>query len=414
MANSEQFFDALETRSAEERNIQQMQQLPKQIALAKEKATAYSTLFSDISPQDINSLEALASLPVTRKSELIEAQSAVKPFGGFASCQPGKMARVFSSPGPIYEPEGDTDDYWRIARAMYAAGIRSNELIHNTFSYHFTPAGSMMETGARKLGAAVFPAGIGQTEMQVAAIADLQPSAYAGTPSFLRIIIEKAQELGVSISSLKKALVSGEALPPSLRQQINDAGIDVLQAYATADLGMIAYESSAMEGLIIDEGVIVEILRPGTGDPVAEGDVGEVVVTTFNQHYPLVRFATGDLSAVLAGTSPCGRTNKRIKGWMGRADQTTKVKGMFVHPQQVNKVNKRHPEIIKSRLVVTNPDHKDQLSLVCEIADTSQTIKDAIQNSIREVIKLRGEVKIVAPGSLDNDGKVIDDIRVYE
>lgn len=414
MANSEQFFDALETRSTEERNAQQMQQLPRQIALAKEKTTAYSTLFNDISPQDINSLEALAALPVTRKSELIKAQSAVKPFGGFASFQPGKMAKVFASPGPIYEPEGDTDDYWRIARAMYAAGIRSNELIHNAFSYHFTPAGSMMETGARKLGSAVFPAGVGQTEMQVEAIADLQPSAYAGTPSFLRIIIEKAQELGVSISSLQKALVSGEALPPSLRQQINDAGISVLQSYATADVGMIAYESSAMEGLIIDEGVIVEILRPGTGDPVAEGEVGEVVVTSFNQYYPLVRFATGDLSAILAGTSPCGRTNKRIKGWMGRADQTTKVRGMFVHPQQVDKVSKRHPEIIKSRLVVTNPDHKDKLCLVCEIADESETIKNAIQNSIREVIKLRGEVEIVAPGSLDNDGKVIDDIRTYE
>ncbi|MCB1754206.1 MAG: AMP-binding protein [Gammaproteobacteria bacterium] len=414
MNASDKYFDALETRPTEQRLAQQLQQLPEHIRFARDNTRAYAELLKDVNPDEIDSLQKLASLPVTRKSELIEAQGKDKPFGGFTSAPAGRMRRVFSSPGPIYEPEGDTADYWRIARAMFAAGFRQGDLIHNSYSYHFTPAGSMMETAAKQIGAAVFPAGTGQSELQVNAINDLQSTAYTGTPSFLKILIDKAQELGLPLGRLDKALVSGEALPPSLRQAINEAGIFILQAYATADLGLIAYESEAMEGLIVDESVIVELVRPGTGDPVAEGEVGEVVVTTFNRHYPLLRFATGDLSAVLPGASPCGRTNTRIKGWMGRADQTTKIKGMFVHPQQVDKIVKRHPEILKARLVVSNPDNKDSLVLQCETSSPSDNLGEAVQASIREVIKLRSEVEIVAQGSLANDGKVIDDIRKYD
>ncbi len=414
MSAPDTYFDSLETRSSEERHSQLLCDLPNQVQHAKSNAPAYSELLDSINPQDINTFEALASLPVTRKSALSEAQAKLKPFGGYTTLSPGRMQKVFASPGPIYEPEGDSPDYWRLARAMHAAGFRSGDIVHNTYSYHFTPAGSMMETAAQKIGAAVIPAGTGQSELQVNTIVDLQPNCYAGTPSFLRILLEKADEMGQSINSIDKALVSGEALPPSLRSQFSERGISVLQAYATADLGLIAYESSSMEGLIVDEGVIVELVRPGTGDLVAEGEVGEVVVTTFNQHYPLIRFATGDLSAILSGCSPCGRTNTRIKGWMGRADQTSKVKGMFVHPQQVDKVNKRHPEIIKSRLVITNPDNKDLLTLKCEVNSSSENLTPAIENSIREVMKLGGTVEMVSPGTLENDGKVIDDSRNYE
>lgn len=414
MSAPDTYFDSLETRSSEERDSQMLRDLPNQIQHAKSNTPAYSALLDSINPQDINTFEALASLPVTRKSALSEAQAKLKPFGGYTTLSPGRMQKVFASPGPIYEPEGDSPDYWRLARAMYAAGFRPGDLVHNTYSYHFTPAGSMMETAAQKIGAAVIPAGTGQSELQVNTIVDLQPNCYAGTPSYLRILLEKADEMGQSINTIDKALVSGEALPPSLRSQFSERGISVLQAYATADLGLIAYESSSMEGLIVDEGVIVELVRPGTGDPVAEGEVGEVVVTTFNQHYPLIRFATGDLSAILSGTSPCGRTNTRIKGWMGRADQTSKVKGMFVHPQQVDKVNKRHPEIVKSRLVITNPDNKDLLTLKCEVSSSPENLTPAIENSIREVMKLGGTVELASPGTLENDGKVIDDSRNYE
>lgn len=404
-------YDTLETRSPEQRLQAQMHALPDQLRFARDNAPAYSSLLADVEVENITTPQALACLPVTRKSALIEAQGKARPFGGFAAAPAGAMRRVFSSPGPIYEPEGTADDYWRIARALYAAGFRQGDLIHNTYSYHFTPAGSMMETAAQALGCGVFPAGTGQTELQLEALADLRPDGYVGTPSFLRILVEKAAEKGVDISSLKKALVSGEALPGPLRQLLNDAGIEVLQAYATADLGLIAYESPAIEGLIVDEGVIVEIVRPGTGDPVPEGEVGEVVVTSFSQAYPLVRFATGDLSAVLPGTSPCGRTNMRIKGWMGRADQTTKVKGMFVHPEQVDKLLKAHPDVFRARLVVTNPDSRDHMELRCEVDHDTGDLAEKLEQGMKEVLKLRGSVQFVAPGTLPNDGKVIEDAR---
>jgi len=408
-------YDELETRDPQAREQALFEALPAQIHRAKQKAPAYASLLADVSADSINSRALLSGLPVTRKSELLERQAQSPPMGGFSATLIGELSHIFASPGPIYEPEAHRDDYWRMARALYAAGFRARELVHNTFSYHFTPAGFMLESGARALGCPVFPAGIGQTELQVQVIAQLKPPGYVGTPSFLNIILDKAAEQAVDVSSIRKALVSGEALPPSLRQSLAERGVAVRQCYATADLGLIAYESEAMEGMIIDEGVILEILRPGTGDPVAAGEVGEVVVTTLNPDYPLIRFATGDLSAVMEGTSPCGRTNLRIKGWMGRADQTTKVRGMFVHPSQVAAVLKRHPEALKGRLVVDNVDNQDIMILHCEIAQApSEALGEAIVNSMRELCKLRGEVVFAAPGSLANDGKVIDDVRSYE
>lgn len=408
------FYDHLEQQSSAEREARLFAALPAQIAHAQQHAAAYAERLRGIDPQSITDRTALASLPVVRKSELLELQQAQRPLGGFNATPLAQLGKIFQSPGPIYEPEARRADYWRIARAMYAAGFRAGELIHNTFSYHFTPAGSLMENAAAALGCPVFPAGIGQTELQVAAIADLRPSCYSGTPSFLKIILEKAQELGADVSSLQKALVSGEACPPSLRQWFAERGVTVYQCYATADLGLIAYETPAREGLVIDEGVIVEIVRPGTGDPVAEGEVGEVVVTTLNPDYPLLRFGTGDLSAILPGASPCGRQNQRIKGWMGRADQTTKVKGMFVHPKQVAEVLKRHPELRKGRLVVDQRDHQDLMTLYCETETASHELSQAVEHTLREVSKLRGAVELVAVGQLANDGKVIDDIRRYE
>ena len=357
---------------------------------------------------------SLATLPVVRKSELLERQKESRPFGGFAAFGQSSLSKIFGSPGPIYEPEPRVDDYWRIARALYAAGFRKGMLVHNTFAYHFTPAGRMMESGANALGCPVFPAGTGQTELQVQAIADLKPEAYAGTPSFLKIILEKASEMNQDVSSLGRGLVSGEALPPSLREWIADRGIDVLQCYATADVGLIAYESEAREGLIVDEDILLEIVKPGTGEPVPEGDVGEVVVTNFSEAYPLIRFGTGDLSAVLPGASPCGRTNVRIKGWMGRADQTTKVKGMFVHPSQVDQVIKRHSEIVRARLVVDNREGKDIMVLRCETENGTPELSKRVVETIREVCKLRGEVEFADLGALPNDGKVIEDIRTYD
>jgi phenylacetate-CoA ligase len=409
------YYDARETRDPAERERDLFARLPAQVAHARAHAPAFSALLKDVDPASITSREALATLPVIRKSELSELQKAARPFGGLATVKWGSAcARVFASPGPIYEPEGARKDYWRMARAFYAAGFRAGDLVHNTFSYHFTPAGSMMETAAHALGCTVFPAGVGQTEQQVAAMLDLRPDAYAGTPSFLRIILDKADELGMKIDSLSKAFVSGEAFPPSQREALAARGIQAYQAYATADLGLIAFETPAREGLVVDEDVLLEIVRPGTGDPVAQGEVGEVVVTTFNPDYPLIRFGTGDLSAVLPGISPCGRTNLRIKGWMGRADQTTKVKGMFVHPGQIAAVLKRHPEVGRGRLVVDNPDHNDRMTLHCELGAPVEGLAEAIAASIRELTKLRGEVSFCAPGSLANDGKVIDDIRKYE
>ena len=397
----------------------QLAALCARVALAKAHTTAYARILADFDPAAITTRAALARLPVTRKSELLEIQMAHRPFGGFAAAGWGEIGRVFASPGPLYEPEGKGADYWRFARPLFAAGFRPGDLVHNCFSYHLTPAGSMLETGAHALGCTVFAGGVGQTEQQVRAMSDLKPDGYVGTPSFLKIILEKADELGLELPRLKKALVSGEAFPPSLRDALLGRGIAAYQAYATADVGTIAYESEAREGLIIDEGVLVEIVRPGTGDPVAPGEVGEVVVTTLvTTEYPLIRFATGDLSALLPASlhtpSSCGRTNLRISGWLGRADQTTKVKGMFVHPAQVAEVARRHPEIIKARLVVDNPQGDDRMTLHVEVHDHRSTHTEAIVASIRDVTKLRGEIAVCPPGSLANDGKVIEDRRKYE
>ena len=408
------FHDTRETRDPEARECELLTRLPAQIAHARAAAPALGRLLADVDPDSVTSREALATLPVTRKSELLEMQKAARPFGGFSAVGWGAACRrVFASPGPLYEPEGARPDYYRLARALFAAGFRAGDLVHNTFSYHFTPAGSMMETAAHALGCTVFPAGVGQTEQQLAAIADLQPNAYVGTPSFLRILLDKADELGVTVS-FTKAFVSGEAFPPSMREAFAARGITACQAYATADIGLIAYETPAREGMVVDEDVLLEIVRPGTGDPVAPGEVGEVVVTTFNPDYPLIRFGTGDLSAVLPGASPCGRTNVRIKGWMGRADQTTKVKGMFVHPGQIAQVVRRHPEITRARLVVDNPELNDRMTLMCEVAGGgSEALAGAVAASIRELTKLRGEVAFLPTGALANDGKVIDDVRTY-
>ena len=412
------FFDALETRSPELREAALMAALPLQITNSQKNTAAFTTLFGDVDASFITSRQALATLPVTRKSELLELQKASKPgdvFGGFSSLLRGpNMPRVFSSPGPIYEPEGTAKDYWRAGRAMYAAGFRSGDLAHNSFSYHMTPGAFIMESGLHAVGCTVFPAGIGQTDQQLEAVAALRPDGYTGTPSFLRILVEKAIETGSNISSMKKGLVGGEAFPPSLRDWFTARGMAVYQCYATADLGLIAYETEAREGLVIDESVIVEIVRPGTGDPVAEGEVGEVVVTTLNPDYPLVRFGTGDLSAVLPGQCPTGRTNNRIKGWMGRADQTVKIRGMFVHPGQVATITKRFPEVIKARLVVSGEMANDSMHFQVEAAPNHSGLDQKISEAIRDVTKLRATVELVTPGSLPNDGKVIEDARSYK
>lgn len=414
MQATHEFFDDLEIQTPEARESRLFAALAHQLQNAQSHAPAYAEILAGVNPQEITDRKRLAQLPITRKSALIELQKQLPPFGGLAAIPNHRARRIFSSPGPIYEPEARRVDYWRMARALFAAGFRGEDVVHNCLSYHLTPGGWMFDDAAQALGCAVFPAGVGQTELQVRSMVDVRPTAYTGTPSFLKILLDKAKELGVDVSSLKKAAVSGEALPPSLRKEINALGITIYQSYATADLGLIAYESPAQEGLIIDEGVIVEIVRVGTGDPVAEGEVGEVVVTTLNPDYPLIRFATGDLSAVLAGNSPCGRSNMRIKGWMGRADQTTKVKGMFVHPEQVAEVIKRHAEIRRACLIVDRDHDNDVMTLHCEMSATSENLATAIQASLRDICKLRGEVKFIAVGSLPNDGKVIEDIRKYE
>ncbi len=408
-------YDALETREPGVREREQFARLSQQIAYAKAHAPAFTRSLRDVDPAAITSREALAQLPVVRKSAVAEMQRADRPFGGLAATRWGGARRVFASPGQVYEPEGAATDYWRLARALFAAGFRAGDLVHNCFSYHFTPAGSMLESGAHALGCTVFPGGTGQTEQQVASIADLQPAGYVGTPSFLRIIVERADELGVKLPSLKKALVSAEPFPPSLRDALVARGIQGYQVYASADVGAIAYETPARDGLIVDEGVIVEIVRPGTGDPVAHGEVGEVVVTPLaNADYPVIRFGTGDLSSALAGVSACGRTNMRIKGWLGRADQTTKVKGMFVHPAQVAAIVRRHPEVRRARLVVDNPEGTDRMMLHVEVCGVEAPLANAIVESIREVTKLRGEVTFRAIDELPDDGKVIDDLRKLE
>jgi len=415
------FFDALETRDPAARESELLKVLPLQVAHAKLASPAFADILKDINPAQVTSRASLAKLPVTRKHELLELQLASRArggnaFGGFCASSFGAaLPRVFASPGPIYEPEGTAKDYWRMARAIFAAGFRPGELIHNSFSYHFVPAGSMMETGAHALGCTVFPGGTGQTEQQVQAMAELKPAGYIGTPSFLRIILEKAAEMGVALPSVTKAMFGGEAFPPSLRDWFAARGVAGYQCYATADLGLIAYETAAREGLVVDEGVIVEIVRPGTGDPVPDGEVGEVVVTTLNPTYPLIRFGTGDLSAVMAGTCPTGRTNVRIKGWMGRADQTTKIRGMFVHPGQVDQIVKRFPEVAKARLVVTGEMANDAMTLKVESACSGpDSLVQKVTEAIREVTKLRGAVEVVQPGTLPNDGKVIEDARSYQ
>ena len=414
-----EFFDALETRSPAEREAALMAALPRQIAHAQAHSAALGALLAGVDAAAVDSRAALARLPVTRKSELLARQQASRAaggdaFGGFAAVRCGPaMPRLYASPGPIYEPEGAGRDYWRAARALYAAGFRAGDLAHNAFSYHMTPGAFIMESGAHAGACPVLPAGTGQTEQQLLAIADLKPQAYLGTPSFLRILVEKAAEAGSDIASLKKGLVGGEAFPPSLRDWFGERGLAVYQSYATADVGLIAYETAAREGLVLDENVIVEIVRPGTGDPVAEGEVGEVVVTVLNPDYPLIRFGTGDLSAVLPGPCPTGRTNTRIQGWLGRADQTTKVRGMFVHPGQVAEILKRFPEVKKARLVVSGEMADDQLKLLVESA-AAEALSARVAEALRDVTKLRGEVEVVATGSLPNDGKVIEDARSYK
>jgi phenylacetate-CoA ligase len=409
-------YDALETRDAESREQDQFAALRKQIANAQKNAPYFARLFADVDAEAIHDRAALAQLPVTRKSDLTDLQKASPPFAEMATTLTGELAHVFMSPGPTFDPEARRGDYWRLARAMFAAGFRKGELVHNTFSYHFTPAGFMADLGAQAVGCAVFPGGTGQTEMQVAAIAALRPQCYVGTPSFLKIILEKGEEQGADLTSMTKALVSAEALPASLRTWLRERGVQTLQCYAIGDLGLVAYESPALEGMIADEGVIIEIVRPGSGEPVPGGEVGEVLVTSLAPEYPLIRFATGDLSAVLPGKSPCGRTNMRIKGWMGRADQTAKVKGMFVKPSQMAAVAKQHPEIARYRLVIDQDDRQaDRMTFYCEVKPGADaTLANAISATLREVCNLRGETKLVTPGSLVNDGKVIEDLRKYE
>jgi phenylacetate-CoA ligase len=412
------FYDALEARAPEAREAALLAALPGFLANAKQNAPGWARILKDVDPSAVTTRAALAKLPVTRKSELADLQKAMPPLGGLNATPVDKLAKLFVSPGPVYDPEGCGGDWWRTARSLYAAGFRPGDLVLNGFSHHFTPAASMVEAGARAIGCTVVPGGTGQTEMQVATIRDLRVTGFGGTPSFLKLIVEKAEEMQADISSLKKALVGAEYLPPALRAAMAARGMRVLQLYATADLGLLAYESAMAdgkvnEGMILDESLILEIVRPGTGDPVPAGEVGEVVITSFNADYPLIRFATGDLSAVLPGTSPCGRTNVRIKGWMGRADQTTKVRAMFVTPKQVGEVLRRHMEVRKARLVVEGETGNDRMTLKCEVQERPAGLAEAIVASIRDVTKLRGEVELVAPGTLPNDGKVIDDTRKY-
>ena len=412
------YFDDLETRSPEQREAEHMARLAVQVGHAQSSTVAFAKILHGIHAQDINSRQSLVQLPVTRKHELLALQQAARPadsFGGFSALVRGPaMTRIFASPGPVYEPEGARANYWRSARAMFAAGFRAGDLVHNSFSYHMTPGAFMMESGAMALGCTVFPAGTGQTEQQLAAMSDLRPVAFAGTPSFLRILIEKAEDMGVRIDSLQKALVSGEPFPASLRDWLAQRGIDAFQCYATADLGLVAYETQARQGLVVDEGVVIEVVRPGTSDPVSDGEVGELVVTSLNPDYPLIRFGTGDLTAILPGACPSGRTNVRIRGWLGRADQTTKARGMFVHPAQVDQIAKRFPEVLKARMVVSGVMAKDELTLRVEAHARSTELQNRIAETVREVTKLRADVVLLEPGTLPNDGKVIEDARSHQ
>ena len=405
-------FDQLETRDPEQRELAQFNLLPDLIRQAIADAPGWTEHLKGIDPGVANSREGLATLPVLRKSGLHVLQAKRPPFGGFATLPLTEASRVFMSPGPIFEPEGHGEDWWRAARALYAAGVRKGDIVHNTFAYHLTPGGWILDSGARALGCAVIAAGPGNTEQQLEVIQALKPTVYVGVPDYLKILLDKAKETGKDASSFKKAVVGGGALFPSLRAEYKQRGVATFQTYATADLGIIAYESQALEGMIVDEGVVVEIVRPGTGDAVSAGEVGEVVVTSFNRDYPMIRLATGDLSAVLPGASPCGRTNMRIKGWLGRADQTTKVKGMFVHPEQVAEVAKRHTGVGRVRLVVGRAGEQDTMTLRAEASDDA-ALKAKLAETLQAVTKLKGEVELVAPDSLPNDGKVIADERTY-
>jgi len=405
-----EFYDDKESRSPELRQRELFSKLPGLIAQAM-TGPGWAGQLAGVDPASITSRAALAGLPVLRKSDLKERQREHPPFGGFNVTAPAKLKRLLMSPGPIFEPEGHSVDWWNAARSLFAAGFRAGDVVHNAFAYHLTPGGFILESGAHALGCTVIPGGVGNTEQQVEAIAHLRPSRYTGTADFLKTLLDAAAKAGKDASSIKRGLVSGAALPQSLRAEFDARGVAVLQAYATAELGVIAYETSAREGMIINENIIVEIVRPGTGDPVSDGEVGEVVVTSFNADYPMIRLATGDLSAVLPGCSPCGRTNMRIKGWMGRADQTTKIKGMFVHPGQVVEVAKHHPELGRVRLRVTREAEQDVMTLAAECAAPASALKDTVAATLQAVTKLKGHVELVAPGTLPNDGKIISDER---
>ena len=403
-------YDSLETRNPTLRDSEELAVLPKIIAHAL-TAPGWAKHLAGVKPHDVNSRAVLAQLPVLRKSDIAALQKENPPFGGLNVTPPGKARRLLMSPGPIFEPEGVARDWYGAARALFAAGFRAGDIVHNSFAYHITPGGFILESGAHALGCAVIPGGVGNTEQQIEAVAHYKPSGYVGTPDFLKILLDTAAKTGKDASSIKRALVGGAALPASLRAELKQRGVAVLQCYATAELGVAAYESEAMEGMIVNECVLVEIVRPGTGDPVPMGEVGEVIVTTFNNDYPMIRLATGDLSALLPGHSPCGRTNMRIKGWMGRADQTAKVKGMFVHPRQVAEVATRHPQLGRLRLVVGREAEQDTMTLAAECASPEPSLETAVAATLQSITKLKGAVKLVAPGTLPNDGKVIADER---
>ena len=407
------FFDDKDAMDPSDREAALFHRLPALLSRLKREASGWTDFLSDIDPDAVTDRASLAQVPVLRKSHLQACQKANPPFGGFVLGDASSFGRVFMSPGPIWEPQGMAADPWRGARALHAAGFRKGDIVHNAFAYHMTPGGFILDESARALGCAVFPAGIGNTEVQVEAMAMLKPLAYMGTPDYLKVILDKADEMSVSLDSVKRAMVSGGALFPSMREDYKNRGVETYQCYATADLGVIAYETPSLEGMIVNEDLIVEIVRPGSNDPVAEGEVGELVVTCFSDAYPLIRFGTGDLSAVLPGQSSCGRTGMRIKGWMGRADQRTKVKGMFVDPSQIDVLVKRFDGIGKARLVVSRVNDQDAMLLQAESAEQSDGLRDEIANAMREITKLKGQVDLVAPGSLANDGLVIADERDY-
>ncbi|MVT65550.1 AMP-binding protein [Bradyrhizobium pachyrhizi] len=403
-------YDALETRDPAEREAALFARLPEVLRKAM-AAPAYANLLRGTDPASITSREALAGLPVLRKSELPALHKAVPPFGGFVADTPGSFARLFTSPGPIFEPEGRQADPWRGARALFAAGFREGDVVLNTFSYHLTPGGFIFDASARALGCAVIPAGPGNTEQQFELIEAYRPVGYSGTPDFLKILLDAAATAGRDVSSIKRALVSGAAFPKSLQEEMKSRGVEAYQAFGTADLGLIAFETAAREGMTVNEDLILEIVKPGTGDPVAPGDVGEIVVTSLDPHHPWIRLALGDLTAALPGASRCGRTNMRIKGWMGRADQTTKVKGMFVRPEQIAEIGRRHPELGRLRLVVTRAGEADAMTLRAECASAADALQSDVAATLRAVTKLGGTVELVGTGSLPNDGKVIADER---